>query len=142
MNHNFNFKIVLFLTIAIGIFSCAKERTPTLNVTVVDEQGVPAAGATVHAWPSDEANSSSVTVNEIEMDKTGTTDGSGLVSFEFKFSAVLDVDVKYYRTTQIVDSLGNITTQTDSLSGHRVVKIESVRQRSKDNDYNETVEVK
>jgi hypothetical protein len=142
MKRNFNFKLVLFLTVAIGVFSCAKERTPTLNITVVDEQGVPAAGATVHAWPSDDANSSTVTVNEIEMDKTGTTDGAGVVSFDFKFSAVLDVDVKYYRTTQVVDSLGGITTLTDSLSGHKVVKIETVRQRSKDNDYNETVKVK
>lgn len=142
MKRNFNFKIVLFLTFVIGAFACAKERTPTLNITVVDELGVPAAGATVHAWPSDEANSNTVTVNEIDMDKTGTTDAAGQVSFDFKFSAVLDVDVKYYRTTQVDDGMGGIITETDSLSGHKVVKIETVRQRSKDNDYNEIVEVK
>ena len=92
MKRNFNFKIVLFLTFVIGAFACAKERTPTLNITVVDESGMPAAGATVHAWPSNEANDN--VVNEEEMDKTGTTDGAGVVSFDFKLSAVLDVDLK------------------------------------------------
>ncbi|MCB9360477.1 MAG: hypothetical protein H6587_07830 [Flavobacteriales bacterium] len=140
MKRNFTFKTALLVTLVIGAFSCAKERTPTLNITVVDELGVPAAGATVHAWPSDEADGN--VVNEEEMDKTGTTDAAGQVSFDFKFSAVLDVDVKYYRTTQVEDGMGGVITQTDSLSGHKVVKIESVRQRSKDNDYNETVEVK
>ncbi|TXB64351.1 hypothetical protein FRY74_11205 [Vicingus serpentipes] len=142
MVRNFNFKIVLFLSFVIVAFSCAKERTPTLNITVVDEQGVPAPGAIVHAWPSDDASATGSTVNEIEMDKTGSTDALGQISFDFKFSAVLDVDVKYYKTTQVSDGMGGLTTQTDSLSGHKVVKIETVRQRSKDNDYNELVEVK
>jgi hypothetical protein len=140
MKRNFNFKIVLFLTFVIGAFACAKERNPTLNITVVDESGIPASGAIVHAWPSDEADDN--VVNEEEMDKTGITDVSGQVSFDFKFSAVLDVDVKYYKITQVEDGMGGIITQTDSLSGHKVVKIESVRQRSKDNDFNEIVEVK
>ncbi len=48
----------------------------------------------------------------------------------------------YYRTTQVSDGMGGIITQTDSLSGHKVVKIETVRQRSKDNDYNETINLR
>ena len=140
MKRNFTFKTALLLTLVIGAFSCAKERTPTLNITVVDEQGVPAAGAIVHAWPSDEADDK--VVNEEEMDKTGITDPLGQVSFDFKFSAVLDVDVKYFKTTLIEDGMGGVITQTDSLSGHKVVKIESIRQRSKDNDFNEIIEVK
>ena len=142
MKRNFNIKIVFFLALVVTAFSCAKERTPTLNITVIDNQGVSAPGAIVHAWPSDDANSTGNTVNEAEMDKTGTTDGSGQISFDFKFSAVLDVDVVYYKSTLVVDTFGVITTQIDSLSGHKVVKIESLRQRSKDNDYNETINLK
>ena len=135
-------KTVFLLALVVSAFSCAKERSPTLNITVIDNQGVSAPGAIVHAWPSDDANSTGNTVNEAEMDKTGTTDAAGQISFDFKFSAVLDVDVVYYKSTLVVDSLGGVTTQIDSLSGHKVVKIESVRQRSKDNDYNETINLK
>lgn len=142
MNRKSNIKIAFMLSLVIVAFSCAKERSPSLQVTVVDENGTPAPGAYVHAWPSDDANSQGVTVNEDHMDKTGTTDAAGQVSFDFKYSAVLDVDVIYYRTTQEVDSNNNIITTTDSLSGHKVVKIESVRQRSKDNNYSEMVEVR
>jgi len=142
MKRESNFKIVLMLMLIIVAFSCAKERSPSLHITVIDEQGIPAPGATVHAWPSDDADAMGVTVNEDQMDKTGTTDAGGKVSFDFKYSAVLDVDVKYIKTTQVVDSNNNIVTTTDSLSGHKVVKIESVRQRSEDNDYYEFVEVK
>lgn len=139
MIHKNNFRLVLLMLIGVFAFSCAKERSPSLHITVYDEKGAPASGATVHAWPGD--NALGGTVNEAEMDKTGTTDAAGLVSFDFKFSAVLDVDVVYYRTSQVLinDTLYNVT---DSLSGHKVVKIESVRQRSEDNDYNETVTLK
>lgn len=142
MKRILNIKMALMLALVVVAFSCAKERSPSLHITVVDEKGIPAAGAYVHAWPSDDANEMGVTVNEDQMDKTGVTDAAGQVTFDFKYSAVLDVDVKYYKTVQEVDSNNNIITHTDSLSGHKVVKIESVRQRSKDNDYHEFVEVK
>jgi hypothetical protein len=127
------------MLVGVFAFSCAKERSPSLHITVYDEKGVPASGATVHAWPGD--NALGGTVNEAEMDKTGTTDASGYIKFDFKFSAVLDVDVVYYRTTQVLinDTLRDVT---DSLSGHKVVKIESLRQTSEDNDYRETVNLK
>lgn len=152
-----SFKLVLLLFIGVIAFSCAKERSPSLHITVLDENGVPASGATVHAWPSDDATKSGSTVNEAEMDKTATTDLAGYVRFDFKFSAVLDVDVVYYRTTQttvkdtfwnaivptIIDSIKtNIVDVTDSLSAHKVVKIESVRQRSEENDYRETIKLR
>ncbi|MCB0381306.1 MAG: hypothetical protein KDD24_08615 [Flavobacteriales bacterium] len=140
MIHKNNFRLVLLMLIGVFAFSCAKERSPSLHITVIDEKGVPASGAIVHAWPGD--NALGGTVNEAEMDKTGTTDAAGYVKFDFKFSAVLDVDVVYYRSTQLVDSLGALYTVTDSLSGHKVVKIESVRQRSEDNDYKENLYLK
>lgn len=139
MKQKNNFKLVLLMFVGVLAFSCAKERSPSLHVTVIDEKGFPASGATVHAWPGD--NALDGTVNEAEMDKTGTTDLGGNVNFDFKFSAVLDVDVVYYRTTQVLinDTLRDVT---DSLSGHKVVKIESLRQKSTDNDYYETVNLK
>jgi hypothetical protein len=139
MKQKNNFKLVLLMLVGVFAFSCAKERSPSLHITVYDEKGVPASGATVHAWPGD--NALGGTVNEAEMDKTGTTDASGYIKFDFKFSAVLDVDVVYYRTTQVLinDTLRDVT---DSLSGHKVVKIESLRQTSEDNDYRETVNLK
>ena len=154
MKQKNNLKLVLLMLVGVFAFSCAKERSPSLHITVIDEQGVPASGATVHAWPGD--NALGGTVNEAEMDKTGVTDLSGKVTFDFKFSAVLDVDVVYYRTTQVVvnDTVWNADTTavvtintiimdlTDSLSGHKVVKIESLRQKSTDNDYSETIDLK
>jgi len=152
-----SFKLVLLLFVGVIAFSCAKERSPSLHITVLDENGIPAAGATVHAWPSNDATKMGSTVNEAEMDKTGTTDAAGYVKFDFKFSAVLDVDVVYYRTNQtivydtvwnaidttIIDQINSmIVTSTDSLSAHKVVKIESVRQRSEDNDYKETIKLR
>ena len=153
MKQKNNLKLVLLMLVGVFAFSCAKERSPSLHITVIDEKGVPASGATVHAWPGD--NALGGTVNEAEMDKTGTTDASGYVKFDFKFSAVLDVDVVYYRTTQVVaydtildpitlqlDTVPILVDVTDSLSGHKVVKIESLRQTSEDNDYRETVNLK
>lgn len=155
MKQKNNIKLMLFMFVGIIAFSCAKERSPSLQITVIDEKGVPAPGATVHAWPGDDVLNG--TVNEAEMDKTGTTDLSGIVKFEFKFSAVLDVDVVYYRTSQVVvndtfwnainpaviDSISTrVVDLTDSLSGRKVVKIESVRQKSTSNDYYETVKLK
>lgn len=161
MKQKNNFKLILLTLVGVLAFSCAKERSPQLHITVIDEKGIPASGAIVHAWPGDNltGNGSSTpgTVNEAEMDKTGTTDLSGNVTFDFKFSAVLDVDVKYFRTTKVVvsDTFWNATPPpaydsivtgivdvTDSLSGHKVVKIERLRQRSKSNDYSETINLK
>lgn len=141
MKQKNNFKLVLLALVGVIAFSCAKERSPSLHITVIDEKGFPASGATVHAWPGDNLQSSGSTVNEAEMDKTGYTDLTGHLKLDFKFSAVLDVDVVYYRTTQVLinDTLRDVT---DSLSGHKVVKIESLRQKSSDNDYYETVNLK
>lgn len=120
-------------------FSCAKERGPHLTVTVTEADGTPAVGASVHAWPGNDAqNGGSGIVNEAEMDQTTTTDASGIAEFDFKFSAVLDLDVLYYRSG--VDSLLNPIT--DTLTGTKVTKIEAKRQRDKANNFAETVEVK
>ena len=50
----------------------------------------------------------------------------------------MNVEKTYYKN--YLDTLLNPVT--DTLIGHRVVKIEEVRQKSSENNYRETVEVK
>ncbi len=125
---------------AILFVSCAKDRGPRLIVTVIEEDGTPAVGATVHAWPTDGPfECGSCVVDEERMDKSTVTDASGVAMIDFKYSAVLDVEVVYYK--EGLDSMLQPII-TDTLSGKKVVKIEQKRQRSKKNNYNETVIVK
>ena len=121
-------------------FSCAKERGPHLTVFVHEANGTPAIGASVHVWPGNDPQSGtgSGIINEAGMDQTAVTDASGNANFDFEFSAVLDVDVVYYKDG--VDSLLNPTI--DTLTGSIVTKIESKRQREEENNYSETVDVK
>ncbi|MCO6499602.1 MAG: hypothetical protein J5I47_04385 [Vicingus serpentipes] len=124
----------------VGIISCAKERAPELRVHVQEAGGAPAVGASVHAWPGNDTltgQTGSGIRNDAEMDKTGTTDANGDVTFNFKYSVVLDVDVVYIKSS--LDTAMN--TVNDTLYGSKVVKIESVRQRSKENVYNESIVV-
>ncbi|NUM51992.1 MAG: hypothetical protein HUU48_12855 [Flavobacteriales bacterium] len=113
-------------------YSCKKEVSPRLIITVKDTSGKALKGAKVHAYKGATANNG--TPNK-EMDQKGTTDGNGEVTFDFKYSAVLDVDVIYNFSR--FDSTSMLTVQ-DSLIGKRVVKIESKRQRG-DNVYREEV---
>src|SRR5690606_14280045 len=109
-------------------FSCKKDRGPRLIVHVQEQDGTAAIGATVHAWYSDDPPQG---VYSELYNQTTVTDGAGDAVFDFKNSAVLDVDVIYYKNNPIIDTL----------YGHKVVKIEMVRQKSKENNYNETVVV-
>jgi len=123
-----------------AIISCAKERAPELRVHVLEAGGAPAAGATVHAWPGNDTlngQTGSGIKNDADMDQTKTTDAGGNVTFNFKYSVVLDVDVVHIKTS--LDT--NSNTISDTLYGKKIVKIESVRQRSKENVYNETITV-
>ncbi|PJB14430.1 MAG: hypothetical protein CO118_08625 [Flavobacteriales bacterium CG_4_9_14_3_um_filter_32_8] len=135
--HLFSFG-VLVISMLLLVACSKKERGPRLIVHVQEEDGTPAAGASVHAWYGQNAGTPGHTLNEILMDQTTATDGAGDAIFDFKFSAVLDVDVIYYKN--YLDTLLNPVT--DTLIGHRVVKIEEVRQKSSENNYRETVEVK
>lgn len=129
MKHNKVIYIVFFLVISIVFVACKKERSPRLIVTVKNASGVVVSGASVRVHPGDPSNFSGVVNKEIA-DKTVITDGQGVAIFEFEFSAVLDIDV----VDHVVGS--------DTLSGHSVVKIESVRQRDSSNDFAETLELK
>ena len=128
------------MTFSIVFVACKKERGPRLIVHVQELDGTPAVGASVHAWYGNDAGQSGSVLNDAQMDQTLATDGAGDATFDFKFSAVLDVDVIYYKNGFDTAFIPNPIV--DTLYGHRVVKIEAVRQKSHSNNYNETVEVK
>ncbi len=131
-------KKIVFTLIAVVFVtmqSCKKEVPPTLIITVVDSEGKSAKNADVHVYPK---YATEGVINK-EMDQRGTTGSDGKATFEFKYSAVLDVDVIYAKERYDSTLMAYVS---DTLTGHKVVKIESKRQRSKDNTYEETVKVK
>lgn len=117
----------LLAVIIISITACKKDRLPSLIITVTTQDGTIVSDATVHVYP--DITDSVRVVNTAEMDQTGTTFTDGTVRFEFKHSAVLDIEVEY------VQDIG------DTLRGRDVVKVEVLRQRKKANDVAETVEI-
>lgn len=126
---------LIIILLAFIVVACKKDVPPTLIVKVVEEDGTAAGGADVHVYPKDAQLG---VVNEKDFDKKGTTASDGTVTFEFPYSAVLDIDVTYIKETWIDTALAYTY---DTLYGHRVTKIETKRQRG-DNEFNETVEVK
>jgi cyclophilin family peptidyl-prolyl cis-trans isomerase len=92
-------------------------------------------GAWVHVYPN---HATQGTLNP-EMEKEGYTDSNGEVRFDFKYSAVLDVDV--IDTTRYFND-STFTYVVDSVYGHKIVKIETRRQGSKENIFREEVVVK
>ncbi len=139
MKHKHLFSFGVLVVSLILLVACSKkDRGPRLIVHVQEVDGTPAAGASVHAWPGPDAGQPGSVINDELMDQTTSTDAAGEATFDFKFSAVLDVDVVYYKN--YLDSLLNPVV--DTLYGHKVVKIEEVRQKSSENNYRETVEVK
>lgn len=139
MKQNYLYTIGVLLVVAMFIGACSKkERGPRLIIHVVESDGTISPGAIVHAWPGPDAGQSGSTINDELMDQTVSADAAGDAIFDFKFSAVLDVDVVYYK--EYLDTL--LSPAIDTLYGSRVVKIEQVRQSSRENNYNETIEVK
>jgi len=140
MKNKFLYIFAACLGLTLVFTSCKKDRGPRLIVHVQEENGLPAPGATVHAWYGDNAGQPGSILSDPLMNQTTSADALGDAVFDFKYSAVLDVDVIYYKQTP--DSLNPTIFHTDTLFGHQVVKIEQVRQKSKSNNYNITVDVK
>ena len=137
MKHKYLYSIGVILVFTVFMTACKKDRGPRLIVSVQEEDGTPCPNAIVHAWYGPDAGQPGSTLNNLLMDQTTNADGAGVATFDFKYSAVLDVDVIYYK--DYLDSLLN--PATDTLYGHKVVKIEEVRQRSHENNYDEGVTV-
>ena len=134
MRHNKLLTITLFFIVVTLFTACKKDRTPVLKVHVQEADGTLAAGATVRVYHGDPTPlPSNGPINE-DLDQEGKTDARGDIIFRYTHSAVLDVEVTYLKFI--------IPTSTfDTLTGRSVVKIESIRQRSKTNEFNEIVEV-
>ncbi len=137
------YTIAAFLTLVFVFTACSKEeRSPTLIVHIQEKSGAASSGASVRAWPGKNAGQPGSIIDEVSFDQSGTTDGAGDVTFEFDASIVLDLDVTYYKDISDTTLLGMDTTWVDTLTGHKVVKLESIRQKSEENVTNEIVEVK
>lgn len=86
------------ITIMTTVSSCYKEKSTTAVVTVLDVADAPVSGASVKLYYKYASDSLGV---ELRLDKTGTTDASGKVTFdyteEFKSGqaglSVLDIEV-------------------------------------------------
>lgn len=143
MKHKSIYTIAAFLIVALTFNACSKEEvSPTLVVHVQEKNGKASSGATVRAWPGRNAGQPGSIIDEASVDKSGTTDAAGDVTFEFDASVVLDLDVTYYKDMMDTTSLGADTTWIDTLTGHKVVKLEAIRQKSDENTTTEIVEVK
>jgi hypothetical protein len=138
MKHKYLYSIGVLVVSLLLVVACSKkERNPQLIIHVEEADGTAAPKARVHVWPGSDAGQPGSIINEPIFDQEGITDAAGNLTFNFPFSAVLDVDVVYYKN--YLDTLLNPVT--DTLYGHRVVKIESIRQKNEENIFNETVEV-
>jgi|TARA_B110001469_G_C9541127_1_gene268705 hypothetical protein len=137
------YTIAALLTIAFTIGACSKEeRSPTLVVHVQEKDGTASPAASVRAWPGQNAGQPGSIINEDRVDQLGITNAAGDVTFEFDASVVLDLDVTFYKDIIDTTMLGTDTTWVDTLTGHKVVKLEAIRQKSEENTTTEMVEVK
>lgn len=136
--------IIPIISIALTLFvsSCAKERNPTLIVTVVEENGLPAANALVHAWPTAgpfDCQNPPCIVDEEDVDQKLFTNELGEVQMTFDNSVVLNVEVEFIK--QDLDSLLQ-PNGLDTLIGRIVVKLEEKRKKTSGNNFREVIIVK
>lgn len=136
--------VVFFGTLTIllgsGFYACKREVSPRLNITVTDTNNRPLKGAEVriyHGAPAPTPGTSGF-YNDDQYDQKKSTSSSGVASFDVPNSAVLDVTV----VAPVVVDNPPFPPMYDTLIGKKVVKVELKWQRSKDNEVNETVEVR
>lgn len=137
-----NIATIFCFAIFLLLNSCAKERNPTLIVNVIQQNGLPAANAWVHAWPTDgpfECKNPPCIIDENDVDQAMFTNELGEVKMTFDNSVVLNVDVVFFK--EELDALLQPII-TDTLKGKKVVKLEEKRQRSSGNNFRETIIVK
>jgi len=116
-------KLILLISITATLFSCAKDRSPELLVIVTQADGTPAEGAIIRTWPGQFVNSPDPAV-----DQTKIANAGGSVLFQFEHSIVVDIDVIYTKTTIV-----NGMPTRKEFTAHKVVQLEVLRQRSKEN---------
>ena len=85
----FSVGIITLLSVVFYSSACKKNNDCKATVTVSDATGAPVLGATVTMSPTQTAPQGNLTIQT----QTGTTDGSGSVSFTFKLPAILQASV-------------------------------------------------
>lgn len=82
--------VALLLLTAMFSTSCKKDKTCHGKITVIDTAGIPVANATVNlSSPPSVPPNSHTTGGDLKMN--GVTDGAGVVNFELKLPAILDI---------------------------------------------------
>ena len=87
--------IIGFSLFLVAFASCKKVVKPTLIITVVDTLGVPVHNARVFTHPClDGVSCESERVN-INFAKSGLTNTAGQISWEYPYSAIIDVAAQW-----------------------------------------------
>jgi len=82
--------IITLFSVAFYFSACKKNKDCKATITVTDATtGIPVLGAVVTMGPSQTAPQGNLSIQT----QTGTTDGSGSVSFTFKLPAILQATV-------------------------------------------------
>lgn len=77
------------------LFACKKDINPVVTFTVVDTTGTALEKARVYTHPClDGVNCDTARVN-VNFIKEGLTDASGQITWEFPYSAIIDVFAQY-----------------------------------------------
>jgi len=93
-------KLIIAASLTFGMFSCAKDRAPQLLVSVTEGGSNPAPNAIIRVWHGGKPISG-YAHDDYEMDQTIQADGGGSALFCFRYSAVLDIDVIYYKSYMV-----------------------------------------
>ncbi len=110
-----SFFCLIYLAISCSIFiaSC-KDKDPTIaEITVVDKNSVPVAGAKVRVYCSP---------SPCDVTSTQTSDGSGVSKHEFKYPAVLKVEATATVTVTDNNQIPPVTSTYD-IKGEGYVKL-------------------
>ena len=132
------------IAVTFGTYSCKKEVSPNLIITVRDTSNVAISGAEVYThpdwvWEPYKKNPilDSSRINPAFV-KIGLTNSAGQIEFAYPYSAVLDIVAFGYITT--VDSVTGIVDSTEKWSGKTIAKFESKQLKDDEkNEFNTTV---
>lgn len=112
-----NFKVLAFIMpvilVSFLMTSCEKEEDTIATITVVNQQGAAIQGATVRLFA--QGSGDDPVINPLRFDTTGTTNGSGKVSFNFS---------EFYKKGQAGFAVLDIEAYKGPLEGAGLIKVE------------------
>lgn len=119
---------ICFLTIAALMSSCKKDIRPTVIFTVEDTTGARLVNARLFTHPCFDGGCDTTRLNESFV-KEGLTNKSGQVTYEYPYSAIIDVVANYTNC--------DTPTVWCMYAGRTVARFETVRtSKDEDNTYN------